>query len=265
MPLTDFQREVFATLRINRNPDSYVFGATVLNSTEQTPRYSRDIDLCHDSERAVSDSAQADESALLASGFEVAWEIRRPLFQVATVVRGTQSVKLEWVYDTAFRFFPVEADDEMGWRLHYADAAINKVLALSGRAEPRDFVDSIFLETTYLSLGAMAWAAAGKDEGLNPMLILELASRFARYRQSDMDRLDLATPVSLPDLDRRWRDALERGRHLVCALPPDEVGCLYLHPESHAVTTPDPDSPDFPSLIRHRGSIGGAWPRLSAL
>lgn len=45
-------------------------------------------------------------------------------------------MKLEWVYDSAWRFYPVEPDPELGYRLHYFDAATNKLLALSGRAEP---------------------------------------------------------------------------------------------------------------------------------
>lgn len=121
----------------------------------------------------MAESANADEQALVAAGYTVTWQLRQPMFHRATVTRQDGSVKLEWVFDFAFRFYPVEPDDELGWRLHFADAATNKLLALSGRAEPRDFVDAIHLHDTYLSQGALAWAAAGKDEGLNPRLILD--------------------------------------------------------------------------------------------
>jgi hypothetical protein len=137
------------------------------------------------------------------------------MFQRATVTRHDGSVKLEWVFDSAFRFYPVEPDAELGWRLHFADAATNKLLALSGRAEPRDFVDAIYLHENYLSLGTLAWAASGKDEGLNPRLILDLADRFARYRQADIDSLHLAAPLSLLDLKARWSIAIEEGRQLI--------------------------------------------------
>lgn len=262
MPITAFQREVFATLRRSRSPDSFVFGATVLNASSNTPRYSRDIDLCHDVEIAVAESAAADEAALVAAGYTVTWQLRQPMFQRATITRQDGSVKLEWVYDSAFRFYPVEEDAELGWRLHFADAATNKLLALSGRAEPRDFVDAIHLHETYLSLGALAWAAAGKDEGLNPRLILDLADRFARYRQADIDSLHLAAPLSLPDLKARWTQAIESGRQLIEALPAAEVGCLYLDPMTRDPLTPDPNSPLFEALIRHHGSVGGSWPRM---
>jgi hypothetical protein len=260
MPLTPFQREVFATLRRSRSPQSFVFGATVLNASSDTPRYSRDIDLCHDLEDAVAWSASADEAALSTAGYTVTWQLRQPLFHRATVSRGDDSVKLEWVFDSAFRFYPVEPDEELGWRLHFADAATNKLLALSGRAEPRDFVDAIRLHETYLSLGALAWAAAGKDEGLNPRLILDLADRFARYRQTDIDALHLVLPLSLLDLKRKWTAAIEEGRQLVESLPAAEVGCLYLDPATHQPVNPDPVCQSFPTLLRHRGTVGGSWP-----
>lgn len=262
MPLTAFQHEVFATLRHSRSPDSFVFGATVLNAAAKTPRYSRDIDLCHDLETAVAESAAADEAALVGAGYTVSWQLRQPMFQRATVSRHDGSVKLEWVYDSAFRFYPVEPDDELGWRLHFADAATNKLLALSGRAEPRDFVDAIHLHETYLSLGTLAWAAAGKDEGLNPLLILDLADRFARYRQSDIDSLHLAAPLSLPELKAKWSQAIEAGRQLIDNLPAAEVGCLYLEPLTKSPVSPAPDSPDMERLIRHFGSVGGSWPQI---
>lgn len=236
------------------------FGRTVLNAAEQTPRYSRDIDLCHDIETAVAESAAADEAALQAAGYAVQWQIRQPLFQRATVSRQDGSVKLEWVYDSAFRFYPAEPDDELDWRLHFADEATNKLLALSGRAEPRDFVDALHLHETYLPLGALAWAAAGKDEGLNPRLILDLADRFARYRQADIDALHLAVSLSLAELKVKWMQAIEQGRDLVEALPAEEVGCLYLDPDSGRPVTPDPGLPVFIRLTRHYGSIGGSWP-----
>lgn len=265
MPITAFQREVFATLRRSRSPDSFVFGATVLNAAEQTPRYSRDIDLCHDIQNAVAESARADETALLEAGYAVSWQLQLPTFQRATITRHDGSVKLEWVHDSAFRFYPVEPDDDLGWRLHFADAATNKLLALSARAEPRDFVDAIHLHETYLSLGTLAWAASGKDEGLNPRLILDLADRFAHYRQADIDSLHLAAPLDLPDLKAKWTAAIEEGRNLVEQLPAEEVGCFYLDGASQLPVNPVPDSDTLTGLIRHRGSVGGSWPVISAI
>ncbi len=260
MPLTDFQREVFLTLRRSRSPDSFVFGATVLNAGPETPRYSQDIDLAHDVERAVAESAALDEAALREAGYSMHWSLRLPTFQRAEVTRGEEAVKLEWVHDSAFRFFPVEPDDQLGYRLHRFDAATNKLLALCARSEARDFVDALYLNDHYLSLGALAWAAAGKDEGLNPQLILELSNRLARHRQAEIDALHLRAPLSLPELKMKWIEALDHARRLVEALPAEELGVAYLDPVSRQPAEPDPAAPGFAQLIRHRGAVGGAWP-----
>jgi hypothetical protein len=263
MPITAFQRAVFATLRLGRSPESFVFGATILNAGADTPRYSRDIDLCHDVEQAVAQCALADEAALVAAGYTVHWQLRLPTFHRAEITRADGGVKLEWVHDSAYRFFPVEPDDELGYRLHRFDAATNKLLALAARSEARDFVDALHLDAHYISLGALAWAAADKDQGLNPRLVLDLADRFARYRQSEIDALHLAAPLLLPELKQQWRAALERGRSLVETLPVEEIGCAYLDPNTREPVTPDPTASGFTALIRHHGTVGGAWPRVS--
>ena len=80
---------------------------------------------------------------------------------------------MEWVFDSAFRFFPVQPDPEMGYVLDFWDAATNKVLALAGRGELRDYLDVLQLHRRHLTLGALAWAACGKDIGYTPQFILE--------------------------------------------------------------------------------------------
>jgi len=48
---------------------------------------------------------------------------------------------VEWARDSAFRFFPLIEHEELGATLHQFDLATNKVLALAGRLEVRDWVD----------------------------------------------------------------------------------------------------------------------------
>jgi hypothetical protein len=40
----------------------------------------------------------------------------RETFVRAIVERGGLATKIEWVFDSAFRFFPVEPDLGLGWR-----------------------------------------------------------------------------------------------------------------------------------------------------
>lgn len=65
MPLTNIQTEILRLLASQRNPESYVAGATPLNAAAF--RYSEDIDIFHDREERVAASALDDERLLTAA------------------------------------------------------------------------------------------------------------------------------------------------------------------------------------------------------
>ena len=135
MPVGAFEQEVLRLLAVNRNPDSYVAGATVLNQPPASPRTSKDVDVFHDTMESLAQSAERDLATLRTTGFEVIETGRRhEAFCRALVRRGGRQTKIEWVLDSAFRFFPVEPDPDLGWRMNFWDAAVNKVLALAGRS-----------------------------------------------------------------------------------------------------------------------------------
>jgi hypothetical protein len=259
MPLTTFQREVARTLAVNRNPESHLAGGAVINRAPDSFRYSNDLDIFHDAAESVALCAEIDAQALRAAGYDVEWTLRQEGFFRAEVRRP---VRLDWATDSAFRFFPVEPDEVFGYCLHPADLACNKVLALAGRTEIRDFLDVIYLDKTYLGLGAMVWAACGKDAGYTPGLLLDLANHHVRFQPNDLKSESLARPVDLHELKKQWLAAREHAEDLVSRLPEEELGCLYLNAANQPVT-PDPDEPAFASLKRHQGSVRGAWPRIS--
>jgi hypothetical protein len=262
MPLDDLQKAVFAAIRARRNPDSHVAGAAALHRHEDSPRYSEDIDLFHDAAELVAANAEADAAVLRAAGFEVGWQTQGPGFRRAQVGRHGAALKIEWAYDSAFRFFPVVPDPVLGYRLHDADLAVNKVLAGAGRLAIRDFLDLLELDRGYLRLGALAWAATGKDAGLSPLLVLNELSRHAHYRPEDLAEVHLRAPVSLAETKRRWLAMLRAAQALVETLPAAEVGCLYLNAGGQPVT-PEPDAPDFAGWTRHFGCLRGSWPRVA--
>jgi hypothetical protein len=262
MPISDIQDRVLRCIAANRSPESYLAGATVLHRDRRSPRYSQDLDFFHDIEDSVAVCAQKDADTLRDAGYAVAWLLRTPSFHRAVVSVEKRQLKIEWAQDSAFRFFPVQRDEQCGYRLHEADAAINKVLALAGRDEVRDFVDVIHIHKTSLSLGALAWAACGKDPGFTPEFLLDHAGRHTVYTQKDVERLSLAEPVEIGRLKRDWLDAAEQARRLVAGLPAEDVGCLYLDAGGNPVT-PDPSSDTFPALTRHRGAVRGTWPAVS--
>ena len=68
MPLGPFEREVLRLLATNRNPDSYVGGATVLHQTPDSPRSSEDIDLFHDEQESVEQAFTTDVAYVFTVG-----------------------------------------------------------------------------------------------------------------------------------------------------------------------------------------------------
>lgn len=262
MPISDIQDEILRRIASNRSPESYLAGATVLHRADDSPRFSQDLDFFHDVGDSVAVCAERDAATLCQSGYHFAWLLRTPTFHRAIVTVDGRQLKLEWAQDSVFRFFPVQKDDRCGYRLHDADAAVNKLLALAGRNEIRDLVDVMHLHATYLSLGAMAWAACGKDPGFTPELLLDHAGRHTAYTQADLDRLSLRTPLDFRSMKQDWIAALDQAQSLIASLPPEEIGCLYLG-RNQSPLTPDALSAGFRSLIRHQGSIRGAWPTVS--
>lgn len=262
MPLTAFQKKVAHILAKQRNPESHLAGGAVINRGETSPRYSNDLDIFHDLAASVAAFAEADAQALQGAGCAVEWVLRGAGMFRAVVGVGEDRVRLDWTTDSPFRFFPAQPDDDFGYCLHPADLATNKVLALAGRDEIRDFLDVLLIDQSYLSLGAVIWAACGKDAGYTPAFLLDQTNRHTRFQDSQLQTEALARPVDLKELKRQWLTAHERAKQLFERLPAAELGCLYLDPENNPVT-PDPDSPDFAKFKRHFGSVRGSWPETS--
>ena len=261
MPIGEFEREVLRLLAVNRNPESFIGGATVVLQAPDSPRRSEDIDLFHDTQASLQSSVDSDVKALTVAGYSCTITTRQLTFCRAYVDRGDQSTKLEWVYDSAFRFFPVEPDLDLGWRLNFWDAATNKVLAFAGRTALRDYVDVVYLHQRHLHLGALAWAAAGKDPGITPEMIIEGGRRNARFPGEDLTKLHLSQPLDFRDLKQIYIQAADEAEAIFERLPPQDVGCLYLDATRQPVC-PDPDSPQFAGLTKHFGRVKGAWPTI---
>jgi hypothetical protein len=239
-------------------------GASTLNELIQAPRVSRDVDLFHDTEQALQASWDADRQLLTESGFQVQVLRERPSFVEAKISRGRDSVLMQWSRDSAYRFFPLVEHVELGLVLHPFDLATNKVLALVGRLEVRDWVDVIECSERIQPFGYLTWAACGKDPGFSPDAILEHAGRSARYAAEEV--LELSFEGEPPDparLSRRWHSALDEARVVVPMLPPGELGKAVLSAEGPLYRGSATDlSADRARLRFHSGSVRGALPRL---
>lgn len=260
MPLTAYQADVAATLSVNRTPDSYLAGGAAIHLEPNTTRFSNDLDYFHDSVERVASAFAADEALLRQRGHDVHVDMQLPGYLRATVSRGDASTKVEWAHDSAWRFLPPVRHEIAGYTLHPIDLAVNKLLALVGRDEPRDFLDTLDVHARVLSLGALCWAAAGKDPGFTPAGLLELLRRRGKYRAEEFARLRVRHAVDLPALKQQWRTALDEAEAFVRSRPATEIGCLYYSPSLERFVTPEAHTP--PDVVPHHGRPGGVLPRI---
>lgn len=268
MALTDLQRRLCRLIADNRIAagESYLAGAAALNELIAGSRISRDIDLFHDTDEAVAASWQADRGLLQHHGVDVRVVRERPSYVEAEVSTGGDSVRMEWARDSAYRFFPLVRHDELGLVLHPFDLATNKVLALVGRLEVRDWVDVIHCSERLQPLGYLAWAASGKDPGFGPAAILEHAARSSRYSADEVAELAFAgIPPDAADLSRRWRALLEAAHQIVGVLPAEEIGKCVLTRRGELLTGDAEEATRALArgeILFHAGRIKRAFPRI---
>jgi hypothetical protein len=105
------------------------------------------------------------------------------------------------------RLFPAE-HGEPAPMLSGEELAVDKLLALFGRAEARDFVDLMEVERCY-GLDHLFKLAAEKDRGFSPSVLADMHARFGRLRREEFQLDDTRYEQLRHDVER-WRDrALE--------------------------------------------------------
>ncbi len=267
MPLTPFQKQVLGILSASRSEVSHFAGGVVLHAADDSARYSHDFDIFHDVIAEVDRTSRADVERLRQAGFAVEtvsphgeWE-QPSSFRRARVGGQQGSTEVDWAADSAFRFFPIERDDVLGWRLHLFDVATNKALALCARIETRDYVDIVELGRVF-PLAAICWAACGKDPGFTPLSALKMMRRFARIDPAELDKLkarDL-NPIALKEA---WIAMSDEAETKITALadkqPEMPIGVAFVD----AAGTPGWIGDD-PTLRLHAPSMRGCWPVVHA-
>jgi hypothetical protein len=264
VPLTDFQRALLALLSNPPVEDRYLAGGAAMHFSPASTRFSDDLDFFHDSVPRVASAFARDRERLESNGYRVDVEVALPGFVRAVVSRQGDATRVDWAHDSAWRFMPLVRDLLGGWLLHPIDLAVNKVLALAGRDEARDYVDILFVHRDVLRLAGLVWAAVGKDPGLSPLSLLELLRRHGRPRAEEIARLQLTTPFDLVEAKTTWLTALEDADYFVRTRPPVEVGCLYYHAGTQRFVIPRADaSLSAQGIVPHFGAPGGVLPRIS--
>ena len=268
MPLTVLQKDVLAVLAANRSEESHFAEGIVLNAPADSPRFSRDFDIFHEVAREVVRASDQDVASLRAAGFSVEtlsrygeWE-KEASFRRARVTGEGDGVEIDWAADSAFRFFPIERDPQLGWRLHLFDAATNKALTLASRTETRDYVDIIEFHKTF-ALAAICWAACGKDPGFTPLSLLRMMRRFARVNPAELDKIS-ARALAARALKAAWIEMSDEAEAKMTALaderPDVPIGIAFVDASGRPGWIGDD-----PALRPHPPSLRGCWPLVHGI
>jgi hypothetical protein len=268
MALTRFQKDVCQLIAANRKEqnESYVAGGSALNEIICAPRLSHDIDLFHDTQEALLNTWEADRNLLISNGYKVDVVRDHQAFIEVMVSRERNHVLLQWVRDSAYRFFPLVEHDDFGLTLHPYDLATNKIMALVGRIEVRDWIDVIECNSKIQRFGYLLWGACGKDPGFSPNMILNQAKRSSRYTDDEISELLFAGErPTAGTLSRLWHKMTEEAAIILEKLPPVEVGKCILNLDG-TLFRGDADlltaSLESGKIKFHSGSIRGAYPLL---
>jgi hypothetical protein len=225
------------------------------------PRYSGDIDIFQDSELRLEVAAEADARALTNAGLKFFWKRVRPAIREAELEGLGDKMRLEWVQDSAFRFFPTQKDELFGYVLHPVDLAVNKASAAADRRESRDVVDLVTVHENILPLGAVVSAAVGRFPGQSPEEMLADITRHSRFTAEEFRALSTDRPLDIPDLHRRVRAMIEDAERFVSRIPSDAVGVVFL--DGGKPVQPHPEA--LAKYQRHAGAPGGVWPSSSEI
>ncbi|UPK33001.1 hypothetical protein IVB18_32870 [Bradyrhizobium sp. 186] len=244
MALSKLQSDILRLLAKNRSESSYLAGGLMLNKDWQ--RRSDDIDIFHDTDEEVTESAKADLAVLDAAGFKTHRDFIIYGCVDATVSHDSESTIIQWFAETRLRFFPLVRDEQWGARLHQADLAINKVLAAAGRSKARDIADLVAIGRDYCPLGPLVLAAAGKPPNFSPRRTIDEIRRHALSIPAE----EFAAVRGLPS---EWSATFIRDEVLrlidaadqyVMSVPPELTGILAVSKSSAPVETTDSNRAD---------------------
>jgi hypothetical protein len=219
-PLQRHAAEVIAGLEAAH--DFALAGGAALILQGAVDRPTRDLDFFTVDPSGVQRLLPQAEQALEEAGFSVRRVREGVGFVRLEVGRSDESFEIDLASDA--RLFPAETEAGLPV-LNPTELAVDKVLAIFGRAEARDFVDLAALEEHH-DLGDLFRLAAEKDRGFSIDVFADMLGRFDRLRAAEFgldppgyDRLRTTVEAikgrSL-DLARTFGQELgrERGREI---------------------------------------------------
>jgi hypothetical protein len=204
--LSPLQEQVAAIIAGLEEAEGFALaGGAALIARGEIDRRTRDLDFFGLTSDAVDRLVPAAERALRTAGLDVERIQVDAGFARLIVAGADDRTELDLAADA--RLFPAEPG-EPAPTLRGEELGVDKVLALFGRAEARDFVDLMAVEPGY-GLDRLCQLAAQKDRGFTLTVFADMLGRFSRLRREEFE-LDDARYEQLADEVGRWRErALE--------------------------------------------------------
>lgn len=188
MPLDEFQKRILRVISSNRLPDSPLGGGSMIQ--RHGFRLSEDADI-FTNDKDIANICESDMALLSSEGFHVELVKSFPGFMEAMVSSLDESspgvTTIHWIKERLLCFFSPISDEDFGHRLHFADLAVNKLLACAGRKEARDFADLWMIDRLAMPLWRLANAAPGKDGRWSPFSIVERLSANMCFTKDDFE------------------------------------------------------------------------------
>lgn len=181
--------------------DFALAGGAALISQGLVDRKTGDLDFFGSSEQVLAERLPAIISALEQDGMTV--EVRRSTAQFARIVIRGMDSETEVDFGLDGRLFPIE-QGPFSPVLASRELAVDKVLAVFGRAEARDFVDLFALEE-FFRLEDLFALAKEKDRGFDAKVFAEMTRRMTVLDASEFEMAE-SDFLSLIEAVERWRE-----------------------------------------------------------
>jgi hypothetical protein len=167
--LTPFQKQIL--IAVGHSPlkqTFYLTGGTALAAYYLQHRYSEDLDFFTDSQEAVSGVTAILSD--IAHELGATAEFTRTFSTFVECFLGNspgERVKLDFAFDSPFRLQPTREDAQFGIQVdNVIDIACNKLSALFGRFESKDYVDVYFICQDIMPFPELFAKAQQKHVGL---------------------------------------------------------------------------------------------------
>lgn len=260
--LTPLQKKICFVLRNNRNEKSCIAGGSMLNF--DTEKLSLDIDIFNSEKTVCEQSFENDIQTLKNNGFKVQIDAtpNKNGMGGATIFLGTESTKIQWVIEFAWRFFPTEYNDFVGYHLNSNDLIINKLICLADRKQPRDFADICLVIDKGIDLAGYFFGVAGKDPVYSVEFFFNVIRKNIVYSKEDFNIVtENEIPKNYVENLQKFRLAMQRTKESMEYIPRNLQHVLFLD-ENQKVFLPTQQEFKENRFIIHSGQLFGSIPQF---